>query len=127
VGLVWLGCLYTKLQTWVRTEWEVDPTDADTPLFWKDTAVTRRSRSRAFSRRTDRVQNPQVPSNTRVSCEGSLVMVIELIVLPPFDRRRSIGATKMDGLPRTPSRRSSRGCSRSPTAPVRRGYPRRGH
>ena len=98
MGLVWLGCLYTKLQTWVRTEWEVDPTDADTPLFWKDTAVTRRSQSRAFSRRTDRVQNqPSVPSNTRVSCEGSLVMVIELIVLLPFDRRRSIGRDNQDG------------------------------
>jgi hypothetical protein len=69
VGLVWLGCLYTKLQTWVRTEWEVDPTDADTPLFWKDTAVTRRSQSRAFSRRTDRVQNQ--PSGA-VEYEGQL-------------------------------------------------------
>jgi hypothetical protein len=33
MGLVWLGRLYTKLQTWDRTEWEVSPTDAGTSLF----------------------------------------------------------------------------------------------
>src|SRR5919106_599907 len=62
----------------------VSPTEAGMPLFWKGTAVTRRLRSSVLSRRTDRVQNPQAPSNTRVRYCGGSVKVTNLIVpLPP--------------------------------------------
>src|SRR5918995_1743846 len=61
----------------------VSPTEAGTPVFWKGTAVTRRLRSSALSRRTDRVQNPQVPSNTRVRCGGHSAMVANLIICLP--------------------------------------------
>src|SRR5215208_1465206 len=58
----------------------VSPTEAGMPLFWKGTAVTRRLRSSALSKRTDRVQNPQAPSNTRVRCCGRSVKVTNQIV-----------------------------------------------
>src|SRR5215212_950371 len=58
----------------------VSPTEAGVPLLWKGTAVTRRLRSSALSSRTDRVQNPQAPSNMRVRCCGSSVKVTKLIV-----------------------------------------------
>src|ERR671916_2702632 len=64
----------------------VSPTDAGTPLFWKGTALTRRSRSSASRRRTERMQNPQVPSKTRVSCGGRSVKVIYQTVPLPFHR-----------------------------------------
>src|ERR687897_2945349 len=63
--------------------WRVTPTEAGTPVFWKGTAVTRRLRSSALSRRTDRVQNPQAPSNTRVRYCGRSVEVTNLIVPLP--------------------------------------------
>src|SRR5215218_8567820 len=53
----------------------VSPTEAGVQLFWKGTAVTRRLRSSAFRRRTERVQKPQAPSNTRVRCCGRLVKI----------------------------------------------------
>src|SRR5215210_235206 len=53
----------------------VSPTEAGVQLFWKGTAVTRRLRSSAFRRRTERVQKPQAPSNTRVRCCGRSVKV----------------------------------------------------
>jgi hypothetical protein len=62
----------------------VSPTEAGMPLFWKGTAVTRRLRSSALSRRTDRVQNPQAPSNTRVRYCGRSVKVTNLIISVPF-------------------------------------------
>src|ERR671916_1153731 len=61
----------------------VSPTDAGVPVFWKGTAVTRRLRSSVSIRRTVRVQNPQAPSNTRVSCEVRSVMVANLIIYLP--------------------------------------------
>src|ERR671910_2557500 len=61
----------------------VSPTEAGMPLFWKGTAVTRRLRSSVLSRRTDRVQNPQAPSNTRVRYCGGSVKVTNLIVPQP--------------------------------------------
>ena len=60
----------------------VSPTEAGTPDFWKGTAVTRRLRSNALSRRTDRVQNPQVPSNTRVRYCGRSVKTNPIIPVP---------------------------------------------
>src|SRR5829696_8956379 len=70
----------------------VSPTEAGVPRFWKGTAVTRRLRSSALSRRTDRVQNPQAPSNTRVRCCGRSVKVTNLIVcLPSLEGARAMG------------------------------------
>jgi hypothetical protein len=69
----------------------VSPTEAGTPDFWKGTAVTRRLRSSALSRRTDRVQNPQVPSNTRMRCCVRSFKVTNPIISVPswIDERRS--------------------------------------
>jgi hypothetical protein len=77
----------------------VSPTEAGVPVFWKGTAVTRRLRSSALSRRTDRVQNPQAPSNTRVRCCGRPVKVINLIV-PLSSDWTGTGASQMAELRR---------------------------
>src|SRR5215213_4012139 len=79
----------------------VSPTEAGVPLFWKGTAVTRRLRSSVLSRRTDRVQNPQAPSNTRVRCCGRSVKVTNQIVPLPSGWRGT-GATRMAELRRMP-------------------------
>src|SRR5215203_4008017 len=79
----------------------VSPTEAGVPLFWKGTAVTRRLRSSALSRRTDRVQNPQAPSNTRVRCCGRSVKVTNQIVPLPSGWTGK-GATRMAELRRKP-------------------------
>src|SRR5215218_1650050 len=75
----------------------VSPTEAGVPLFWKGTAVTRRLRSSALSRRADRVQKPQAPSNMRVRCCGSSVKVTNLIV-PLLSGLTGKEATRMAGL-----------------------------
>jgi hypothetical protein len=79
----------------------VSPTEAGVPLFWKGTAVTRRLRSSVLSRRTDRVQNPQAPSNTRVRCCGGSVKDTKLIVPLPSGWSGT-GATRMAKLRRIP-------------------------
>src|SRR5688500_16988238 len=89
----------------------VSPADAGVPRFWKGTAVTRRLRSSALSRRTERVQNPQAPSNTTVRCCGRSVKVTNLIVPRPSGWTGT-GATRMAvlrriPLPRTPVNREA--------------------
>src|SRR5918994_2142804 len=73
----------------------VSPPEGGTHLFGKGTAVTRRLRSSASRRRTDRMQNPQVPSNTRVSCGGRSATAISLIV--HRQTRRSLTSSRPSG------------------------------